>query len=211
MNARIRWLFKSSNHLAFEKCDRLYGGHLDFSTFHANVLSSVFLYFLYLPAMCTLPRNSQFSLQVERLLQHSLRVMIVMTYRVFWTVPHDFQYQNEKQTAANQSYFLKEFSMQKSSWLAKQVLCTENGRTSKNHRVEYYFGIESFFLKRGILMARFGKSWRKNPILLICIMWLLSLHRYSHAMHERSCLIFCSDGFALGQPLGFLLLITITI
>ena len=52
--------------------------------------------------------------------------------------------------------------MQKSSWLAKQVLCTENGRTSKNHRVEYYFGIESFFLKMGILMARFGISWRKK-------------------------------------------------
>ena len=36
----------------------------------------------------------------------------VNIYRVlFLTVPPDFQYQNEKQVAANQDYFFKKFSM----------------------------------------------------------------------------------------------------
>ena len=39
----------------------------------------------------------------------------------FLTVPPDFQYQNEKQVAANQEYFFKKFLMQKSSSLAGQV------------------------------------------------------------------------------------------
>ena len=43
-------------------------------------------------------------------------------YRVlFLTVPPDFQCPNEKKVAANQDYFFKKISMQKSSSLAEQV------------------------------------------------------------------------------------------
>ena len=48
-------------------------------------------------------------------------------------VPPDFQYQNEKPVAANQSYFFKKNSMSKSSSLAEQVFFhfgTENGGDS---------------------------------------------------------------------------------
>ena len=52
------------------------------------------------------------------LFEGSLRVLakqwkdVFVIYRVlFLTVPPDFQYQNEKQVAANQDYFFKKFSM----------------------------------------------------------------------------------------------------
>ena len=62
---------------------------------------------------CVSPNKRAFESKRKIEVSWGLKVWkFLSSYRVlFFTVPPDFQYQNEKQVAANQDYFFKKFSM----------------------------------------------------------------------------------------------------